>query len=96
MMTLAMVSLLLGAALGQRFSVLALVPAVAFVLALALGTGIAHAHTAWWTLLMAVTAAFSVQVGYLFGIGARHVLVGALASRSPVEAPTASARHSAH
>jgi hypothetical protein len=66
------------------------------VLVLAFGIGVAHADTAWSIVLMAATAAMSVQIGYLVGMGVRYVLATALASRSPVNptAPT-SARHPA-
>jgi hypothetical protein len=97
-MILSMVSLLVGAVLGQRFKVMVLIPAIAIVLVLAAGTGVTHAHTAWSIVLMATTAATSMQIGYLIGIGIRHVLAAALSSRSsPLTSPTASmsARHPA-
>jgi len=98
MMTLAMVSLLVGMVLGQRFTVLVLMPTSLIALAFAIGAGVARADTAWWILLTAATAAASLQMGYFIGIAIRHGLVAARASRSPATSLTGSAptRHPAH
>ena len=77
MMTFSMVSLLVGAVLGQRFQVIVLVPAVAIALVLAIGTGVTHGDTGWSIVLMGAAAATSVQIGYLIGIGIFHVLAAA-------------------
>jgi hypothetical protein len=91
MMILSIISLLVGALLGQRFKVMVLMPATAIVLVVAIGTGVTHAHTAWSIILMAAAAATSMQIGYLIGIGIHHVLAAALSSRSsPLTSPTAS------
>jgi hypothetical protein len=96
MIALSMISLLVGAALGQRFKVMVLMPAIAIVLVLAVGTGVAHAQTAWSIVLMAVAAATCLQIGYLIGIFIRHVLVAALSRRSsPLTSPETTARHAA-
>lgn len=82
MILLAMVSLLVGALLAQRFRIMVLVPATTIMLGAVVGTGVAHAHTVWWMILMVGTAATSMQVGYLVvGSGVRHVLAGVLSSR---------------
>jgi hypothetical protein len=91
MMTLAMVSLLVGMVLGQRFKVLVLMPTIAIALVFAIGAGMAHADTVWWIVLMAAAAATSLQIGYLIGIGIRYVLVAAQAGRSPATSLTGSA-----
>jgi hypothetical protein len=97
MMTLSMVSLLVGMVLGQRFKVLVLLPAIALALVLALGGGIVRADSAWWIVLGSAAAAVSLQIGYLIGVGIRHVLVAAQASRSPATSLTgSSARRPAH
>jgi hypothetical protein len=99
MMILSMVSLLVGAVLGQRFKVMVLMPATAIVLILAVGTGVTHAQTAWSIVLMAAAAATSMQVGYLIGIGIRHALAAVWSNRSsPLTSTTAStpARQPAH
>jgi hypothetical protein len=98
MIILSTVSLLVGALLGQRFKVMILMPATAIVLAIAIGTGVTHAYTAWSIILMAGAAVTSVQIGYLIGIGVHRVLAAALSTRSPsLVSPTASTpvRHSA-
>jgi len=90
---LAMVSLLVGALLAQRFRVMVLVPATAIVLGVAVGTGVTHPHTVWSMILMVGTAATSMQIGYLIiGSGVRHVLAGVSSSRS---SPVPSARYNA-
>ena len=98
MMTLATVSLLVGMVLGQRFKVLVLMPTIAIALVLAVGAGVARADTVWWIVLMAATTAISLQIGYLIGIGIRHVLVAARGGRSPATSLTGSAstRRPAH
>jgi hypothetical protein len=98
MMTLAMISLLAGMVLGQRFKVLILVPALALALVLAIGSGIARADTIWSIILMGATAGTSLQIGYLAGVGIRHALVAARASRSRATSRTSSApaRRPAH
>jgi hypothetical protein len=91
MMTLAMVSLLVGIVLGQRFKVLVLMPTIAIALVLAIGAGVAHADPVWWIVLLGTAAATSLQVGYLIGAGIHYVLVAARASRSPATSLTGSA-----
>jgi len=84
---LAMVSLLIGALLAQRFKVLILIPATPIVLGVAFGTGVTHAHTAWSTILTVGMAATSMQIGYLvIGGGVRHVWAGTI-SRQVVVSP---------
>ena len=96
MILLAMVSLLVGALLAQRFKVLVLIPATAIVLGVAFGTGVTHAHTAWSTILTVGAAATSMQIGYLIiGSGVRHVWAGVISSRSSHVPSTTSARYNA-
>jgi hypothetical protein len=87
-MTLAMISLVVGMVLGQRFKVLVLLPAIALALFMAIGGGIVRAESAWWIVLVAASAATSLQIGYLIGVGIRHVLLAGRASRSPVTSLT--------
>ncbi len=96
MITLSMISFLVGAALGQRFKVLVLMPALAIVLVLAVATGVTHALTAWSMVLMVATTATCLQVGYFVGIGIRPVLEAAISrnSSSPSSVKTP-ARHAA-
>jgi hypothetical protein len=75
MIATSMVSFLFGTLLGQRFNVLALVPAVAAVLALSVGAGFTHPQAAWRIVSMAVASAICLQFGYFAGIALRHFLV---------------------
>ena len=94
MITLSMISFLVGVALGQRFKVLVLMPAFAIVLVFAVGT--AQAQTAWSIVLMAAITATCLQIGYLIGIFVRQVLVSALSRRSsPLTSSETPARHAA-
>jgi disulfide bond formation protein DsbB len=95
MILLAMVSLLVGALLAQRFRVMVLIPATAIVLGIAVGTGVAPTHTVWSMILMVGTSAISMQIGYLvIGGGVRHILSGFSSSRSS-HIPSTSARYNA-
>ena len=96
MMTLSMISFLVGAVLGQRFKIVVLIPAFAIVLFFVVGTGVALAQTGWWMVLMAAAAVTCLQIGYLVGIGVHHVLGAALSRRSsPLTPTTTSARPAA-
>lgn len=92
-MTLSLISLLIGAALGQRFKVVVLLPAGAMALLAAVRTGVAEAQTVWEIILLAAAAATCLQIGYFVGIYIRHALTAALSKRAP---PLASPRHTAH
>jgi hypothetical protein len=65
-----MISFLFGAALGQRFKVLILVPAMAIVMAFSLA--VTHLQAAWQIVGIAVTAAVCLQCGYFVGIVVRN------------------------
>ena len=71
MLLLAMISLLVGAVLAQRFKIMILIPATGIMLVAAVGAGVAQAHTVWWTILMIAAAGASMQVGYIIGLGIR-------------------------
>ena len=98
MITLSIVSFLVGAVLGQHFKVLILMPTTAILIVLSVATGLTQSHSAWWIVLTVAAAAASIQIGYLIGIGIRHVLTAIWSSgSSPLASPTAStsARQSA-
>ena len=82
MILLAVVSVLVGALLAQRFTVMVLLPATAIVLVLAFGTGLTHAHTAWSMVLTAGTAIIGMQIGYLLKSSICYVLARVLSGRS--------------
>jgi hypothetical protein len=81
MMMLLLISLLLGMVLGQRFKVLALLPAMAFVLLGVSSAGLAGSQGLWLTVIMAVGAIASLQIGYLAGISIRYFLAAARAGK---------------
>jgi hypothetical protein len=79
-MMLLVLSLLIGAALGMRFGVLILLPAI--LLSLALNAGIAAAQDSglWDTLLAIALSITGIQIGFLAGSSARYFIT---AWRSP-------------
>jgi hypothetical protein len=96
MITLSMISLLVGAALGQRFKVMVLVPVIAIVLVVVVATGVLLVQTAWAIVLMAATAATCLQIGYFVGIAIHHLVSTASShNSSPLASPKATARHAA-
>jgi len=90
MMTLVIITLLAGIVLGQRFKILILLPGITVVVIAALAIGIARAEHFGSIALMAVSAAATLQVGYLIGTAIRAFLVSARAARiyrGPVATP---------
>jgi hypothetical protein len=81
MTQLIVISLLAGMVLGQRFKVLVLAPAIAFAVLAAIGAGVARPDAIWAIVLAAVATTASLQIGYLAGIGIRHLRIAARASR---------------
>ena len=98
MMTLAVISLLAGMVLGQRFKALVLIPAIAIGLVIAIGARILAADAVWSIVLMGAVTATSLQIGYFAGIGIRRLMVAVRASRLRVASLTGSAptRRPAH
>lgn len=72
--TSGLICLLVGMVLGQRFKVLALVPAIAISLLVAIGIGIAHSGELARAVLLATLAVASLQIGYLMGVVIRYSL----------------------
>jgi hypothetical protein len=93
MISLSMVSLLVGALLAQRFRIIALVPATLTVLVVAIGAGVAQVSSAWWIVGMIAAASASIQVGYFVGMLIQHGLSALLASGSSPFSQTTSARN---
>ena len=75
-----LICLLLGAGLGQRFKVLVLIPAMALLLPLSAVAAVVRGDSIGQAAAAVLIAAISLQVGYLAGIGLRH-LGAARASR---------------
>ena len=97
MITFSLISLFVGAALGQRFKIRVLVPALAILLIVAAGAGYMHARSGWCVVLIVASTATCLQIGYFFGIGVlRHLLAAALPRRStPLASSPTPARHAA-
>jgi hypothetical protein len=91
MLAPAILSLLVGVAIAQRFKVLVLVPAIMIALAFAFISRLVRADTGWTaTALIAITIIVGLQIGYLLGIGVRHLLLLARAHRLRAASPTRS------
>ena len=96
-MLLAIFTFLVGAALGQRFTVLVLVPAILVTLGVAIGLGVARAQALGTIILVTVAAVASLQIGYLLGVGIRQLIQGrASRLRSSSFADSSEARRPAH
>jgi putative Ca2+/H+ antiporter (TMEM165/GDT1 family) len=80
MITISMISLLIGAVLAQRFKVIVLIPAIAIFSGLAIIA--AHADSAWSIVLLAAATTTCLQIGYFVGIGVRHALETRISSSS--------------
>jgi hypothetical protein len=96
--TFALISLLAGMVLGQRFKVLAVVPAMAVSSLVAIGFGMARSEGLGGTVLLAALAVASLQIGYLAGVAIRYSLAAARTSglrTASVHAPQPT-RHAAH
>lgn len=81
MMILALLCLLAGMVVAQRFKVLILVPTISVALAFTIGTGIARAESLWTLLAAMAIVTACVQVGYLLGAAVYHLFLLARASR---------------
>lgn len=75
------ISLLVGMLVGQRFRVLVLLPSILLSAAFTIGVGLAHAEANWMIVAMTVLATVSMQIGYLLGATAHHLMLLARASR---------------
>ena len=81
MMMVLLVCLLLGAVLGQRFKVLILLPAMLPTVTFATIVVALQGATVWQIVATAFLAGTSLQIGYLAGIGIRHLTIVERASR---------------
>jgi hypothetical protein len=73
MILFSLIGFLVGAALGQRFSVIVLVPAIVIFSGLAM-VAEGAARSGWSMVVMAVTTAICLQIGYFVGICIRYLL----------------------
>jgi len=81
MLTLSLMALLAGAALGMRFKVLVLVPTIFLTLLALLAVGISAEGGFSFIALAMVVAATCLQLGYLIAVGARYAVAAARAGR---------------
>jgi hypothetical protein len=77
---LATISMLAGIALGLRYKVFVLVPAVGLTIMFAAMSGIAHGDRLWSILLAMTILGAAVQFGYLAGIVIRAAVGSICAS----------------
>ena len=87
-----LIYLLIGALLAQRFKVLVLVPAIALGALVAVSLGRHYGASAWQIVGAAVVDIVCLQLGYLAGAGANHLVTGIL-SRSHRRAIDESVSH---
>jgi hypothetical protein len=84
---LAIVSMLAGIALGLRYKVFILVPAVSFTIMFAVMSGIAHGDRLWSILFAMAILGTTVQFGYVAGIMIRaamgSIFTSIVGGRSP-------------
>ena len=78
----AIISVLAGIALGLRFKVVVLVPAVIFVMLFAVIIGVARAEPFWPIVLAMVILGTALQFGYLAGTVMRAVIISICAPRN--------------
>ena len=72
---------LIGATLGFRFSVLALVPAIGFVVLAVASIGVARGAQGNETIVAMILIATVLQIGYLLGAVARTIVVFSMEPR---------------
>jgi hypothetical protein len=74
MISTSIIGFLCGATLAQRFKVVALLPAMPFVMIVATVTEGSPLSSVWWFVKIAVAAAICLQSGFFAGILARHFI----------------------
>jgi hypothetical protein len=90
----ALISILAGITLGQRFKVFVLVPVMALIIVLAIIIGISN--TERQTIVAdAAVAILGLQIGYMLGIGLRHLMLLLRAGRLRSGSLTSAARRHA-
>ena len=77
----AILSVLLGMVLAQRFKVFILLPIILLVLTFAFAQAIAHVGAATTSAIIAVIVIVSLQLGYVLGIAVRHARIFVLTHR---------------
>jgi hypothetical protein len=94
---LAVISVLAGIALGLRYKVVVLVPAVTLAMVCAMIIGVARADHFWSIVLAMVILGTALQFGYLVGIAIRAVVGSMFApvvgGRNPEPGPVIPRNH---
>ncbi|HVY57320.1 MAG TPA: hypothetical protein VHA77_05670 [Xanthobacteraceae bacterium] len=80
-MTMVLLSVLLGAVLGLRFTVLIVIPAAMIAFVLALVTSVLRESGLAETIFLVVAVEAALQVGYLCGVMVRYTISAARAPR---------------
>jgi hypothetical protein len=81
MLASAVIGLLMGFLLGGRFRVMVLAPVILLTIILALLAALVHLQHALVIAETSGIAIIAVQMGYLCGIGFRHLVISGRASR---------------
>ena len=95
MLTLAIVCVFVGGALGLRFNVFVLIPAVGFALVFVVTFSIACNNGIWWVALAIAMVTTALQLGYLGGSMTWLVLALMRSASTPAALPQASLQHMA-
>jgi hypothetical protein len=81
MIMIGLISLSVGMAMAQRFKVMVLLPVIVLTLLFAIGLAIARDEPFWLVGAATAVAIIAVQIGYLLGAAAHHLMLLARASR---------------
>jgi hypothetical protein len=81
--SLVVISLVAGIALGQWFRVLILVPVMSLALVGTIAAGIARADDVWSLAFVAIAVVTGLQIGYLIGIWLRSFIARASRQLTP-------------
>lgn len=77
----ALISLLVGMLVAQRFKVLSLLPVIPLSAVFTIAVGAAHAEADWFIVATTALAIVTLQVGYLLGLAVHQLMVLVRASR---------------
>jgi len=77
----AILSVLLGLVLAQRFNAFVLLPVILLLLTFSIAGALADVETAIISVVTAMVAIVSLQIGYVLGIAVRHARASLLARR---------------
>jgi hypothetical protein len=90
MLLVVVVGILVGAVLGLRFTIFALVPVTCGALAIAVVDEMAYGHGLSGLIVTVIMIVISTQLGYMLGVFVRTLLMGAgqVGNRNEVSLPT--------